>query len=198
LLRFIFFGVKKVKEKLSQLLKCYIRIEKIMTEEDYDRMGNREEILTQLYKILEKNSNDARIYYRLADNCKRSFLKNFFKKLSHQKRIFCRRIKYEIQELEKELELLEENPQIQLNIPSRAIPGLPSFRSDIIGLITYCYKRERQYLELYKNLLTKIHMGNIREMLLYQKHSVQLALNEMKNFEIKIRNGKNEGEVKYN
>lgn len=186
-------GVKKVKEKSTQYLKYYIRIEEFM------QMGKREEILEQLHKILEKNSNDARIYYRLAENCNRSFLTNFFKKLSYQKRIFCKRIRYEIKELEKEIKILEENPTATFKNPSSpALQVVPTLRNELYDLIPYCYKKEQQYVELYKNLLSKTHLGSIREMLLYQKHMVQLVLNEMKNFDSQIQNGKNEEEINYN
>ncbi|HSP40511.1 MAG TPA: hypothetical protein VLN46_03695 [Gillisia sp.] len=160
-------------------------------------MGYREEILIQLYRILENNISDARIYYRLADKCKRSSIKNFFKKLSLQKRIFCRRIKYEIGELERQMEQIgEKSGSERWDSSKKTFHNLPSLGKDITEMITYCDKRERQYLELYKTLLSKTNIGNIREMLLSQKHAVQLALNEMKTLETKIHNSKNE-EINY-
>src|SRR5690606_29796621 len=109
-------------------------------------MKDREEILSQLYKILDKNTNDIRIYYRLADKCKRSFIKNFFRKLSHQKRIFCRRIRFEIKELEMELALISDNGKT-INLPHQgSFHGLPAFKADMKSLITYSYKREQEYL----------------------------------------------------
>src|SRR5690606_7094978 len=137
-------------------------------------MKEKEEILSQLYKILDKNTNDIRIYYRLADKCKRSFLKNFFKKLSHQKRIFCRRIRFEIKELEMEWALIWDNSKTT-NMPrQRTFHGLPVFKADMKSLITYSYTRELEHLHLYKTLLSKTHLGNIREMLLHQRHAIQL------------------------
>ncbi len=160
-------------------------------------MGYREEILNQLYRILDNNTTDARIYYRLADKCRRSTLKLFFKKLSLQKRIFCRRIKYEIRELEREIELISEKP-IYPNeiIPKKSIPEPPSLKTDVLSLITYCYRREQQYLEIYKKLLSQTNLDSIREMLLSQKHAVQLALNEIKTFETN-QNERNQGEINY-
>lgn len=159
-------------------------------------MEKREQILKQLYKILENNKTDARIYYRLADNCKRPALKFFFKKLSLQKRIYCRRIRYEIRELEREMEILFGNSKPLEDIQKREITVLPSKERDGIGLINYCYKRENHYLELYENLLSRTYLGNIREMLLSQKHSIHLILNEIRAIENKLFNGKNEGEIK--
>lgn len=161
-------------------------------------MGYREEILTHLYRILENNSTDARIYYRLADKCKRGSLRNFFKKLSLQKRLFCRRIKYEISELERQMEQRGEHyrpggTDTSLNTAH----DTNALGKDIHGLISYCDHRERQYLELYRNLLSKTSLGDIREMLLSHKHSVQLALNEIKTLETKIHNSKNEGKINY-
>ncbi len=166
-------------------------------------MGYREDILIKLYRILEKNSTDTRIYYRLSDKCRRSILKCFFKKLSTQKRIFCRRIKYEIRELEKEIATLEEPPNFHNDLnTSKTFTGFPLVRYDVMGLIAYCNKREHQYIEIYKNLLSQTNLGNIREMLLSHKHKVQLTLNEIKTIESKIQNGKNEDkneeEINYN
>lgn len=161
-------------------------------------MGEREEILSQLYRILDKNTNDVRVYYRLAEKCKRTFLKNFFKKLSHQKRIFCRRIRYEIRELEKEIALIREYGYEPSKIPKQeASHGLPSFKADMKGLIKYSHRREQEYLHLYKTLLSNTHLGNIREMLLNQRHAVQLTLNEIQTLEHKINYEKNGGEVSY-
>lgn len=160
-------------------------------------MRYRKEILNQLYKILENNTTDARIYYRLADKCKRSSLKYFFKKLSLQKRLFCRRIRYEIRELEKEMDHVNDTAFHKESIAKKSFHEASLFRTDMIGLITYCYKREQQYLELYKTLLSQTHLGNIREMLLAQKHSVQLILNEIKSLETKMFDIKNEGEISY-
>src|SRR5690606_1605382 len=102
---------------------------------------NREEIISLLYKILDNNTEDIRIYYRLADKAKRSFLKNFFRKLSYQKRVFCRRIRFEIKELENELALIGVKDKTISNKPeTRIIHGLPSFKADVKGLVMYSYK----------------------------------------------------------
>ena len=161
-------------------------------------MRYRKEILNQLYKVLENNTTDARIYFRLADNCKRSSLRYFFKKLSLQKRLFCRRIGYEIRELEKEIEYVNGNTVFQKeNIAKKSIHEISLLSADMIGLITYCYKREQEYLELYKTLLSQTNLGSIREMLLSQKHSVQLILNEINSLRKKVPNIKNDGEISY-
>ena len=161
-------------------------------------MKNGEEIISLLYKILDNNTEDIRIYYRLADKAKRSFLKNFFRKLSYQKRVFCRRIRFEIKELENELALIGVKDKTISNKPeTRNIHGLPSFKADFKGLVMYSYKREQEYLHIYKALLSNTHLGNIREMLLNQKHAVQLTLNELKTIEIRYNFEKNEGEINY-
>lgn len=160
-------------------------------------MENREKILTQLYIILEKNKADARIYYRLADKCKRAFLKNFFKKISYQKRIYCRRISYEIRELETALtNKVGFDLHSQLSNPG-TFHGFPSLKTDTNGFLKYCYKKEQEYFTLYKSLLSITHLGDIREMLINQKHSAQLVLNEIKTMQSKIQPGRMEGEVNY-
>jgi len=161
-------------------------------------MGGREEILSQLYKILDNNNNDIRIYYRLAEMSKRSSLRVFFKNLSYQKRIFCRRIRYEIRELENSKALIPGQEIKTGNLSKlKSFQGLPTLKADIKGLMMYCYKKEQEYLHLYKNLLSNTHLGNIREMLLNQRHAVQLSLNEIKMLENKYNYEKNEGEVNY-
>lgn len=161
-------------------------------------MGYRDKILKQLYEVLENNTSDARIYYRLADRCNRSSLKYFFKKLSLQKRLFCRRLNYEIRELEKEMEFIGENNIFQYESSTKkSFEGIPTSRGDISGLVAYCYNQEQQYLEQYKTLLSKTYLGGIREMLLSQKHSIQLILNEIRSLETKMHNLKNEGEINY-
>lgn len=69
-------------------------------------MAYRTDILNLLYKILFRTYTDSRMYYIAAEKCNRLIYKNFFRKLSHQKRCFCKRIKYEIQVQEKEIQLL--------------------------------------------------------------------------------------------
>lgn len=161
-------------------------------------MKNREDILSHLYYILDKNTHDIRIYYRLADKTKRSFLKNFFRRLSHQKRVFCRRIRFEIKELENEHSLIDKREKtIPIKPDTGTIHGLPSFKTDIKDLIVYSYKREQEYLRVYKDLLSNTHLGNIREMLLNQKHAVQMTINDLKTIEKKFNFEKNQGEINY-
>lgn len=184
--------VKKVKGVIFKYNKNYIR-NRILCS-----MGYREEILKQLYKVLEYNSVDARMYFRFADKCKPTSLKYFFKKLSLQKRLFCRRISYEIRELEREIELISEKSiyHKEVTIP-KSFSEVISIKKDGAGLIKYCYNREQQYIELYKSLISQTHFGSIREMLLSQKFYIQLILNEIKNLETKQLNIKNEGKINY-
>ncbi len=161
-------------------------------------MAYRKEILIHLYRILEKNATDARVYFRLADKCNRSTLKCFFKKLSLQKRYFCRRIRYEIGELEKEIEIIEEkSPLKSVTFSGNTFTGSFSSQNEMRGIINYCYEREREYLEMYQILLSKTNMGNIREMLLSQKHSVKLGLNELNTIENRLYKAENEKEMKF-
>lgn len=161
-------------------------------------MEEKEEILIQLYKILHKIAGDKRIYYRLSEQCKQSFLRNFYMKLSHQKRSFYRRIRYEIKELEKEILLNKENGLKNVPIIGKeSFHGLPSFRFDMNTLIKYSIKKEQEYLHIYKTLLSITHLGNIREMLLNQRHAVQLNLNEIRSIENKNDYGKNEEQLNY-
>lgn len=167
----------------------------------------RKEILDMLYKILSRNYFDGRLYINASERCQRLLFKNFFRKLSHQKRCFCKRIKYEIQILERELLFNgEEFTPLEDKWKELNTAVLPVIRVEREGLIKDCYRREKQNLLVYNNLLGRISMGNIREMLLFQKHSIQLILNEIESMGLKIydlqeegriENGKTEGEKNY-
>lgn len=161
-------------------------------------MGYREDILQHLYKILTKNYGEGKLYQSSAENCKRLLFKNFFRKLSHQKRSFCRRIKYEIQVLENEIRLLGGEPSTNIeDWKFKGEPILPVFRTEKDGLIKECYRREMENISLYNNLLSRICVGQIREMLLFQKHSIQLILNEIESMGLKVYEERNESEIKY-
>lgn len=161
-------------------------------------MGSREDILKQLYKILSKNYSEGKLYQNSAENCKRLLFKNFFRKLSHQKRSFCRRIKYEIQVLENEIELLGGEPVVKReDWKTSGDKILPVFRAEKDGLIKECYRRERENIAIYNSLLSRICVGQIREMLLFQKHSVQLILNEIESMGLKVYEEKNGSEKQY-
>lgn len=150
-------------------------------------MGYRNDILELLYKILSKTYMEERLYNIAGERCKRLLFKNFFKKLSHQKRCFFKRIKYEIQVLENEIRILGEDikpfeekwREITVNV-------LPVIRMEREGLIKDCYRREKKNIEMFNNLMSRINSGNIREMLLFQKHSVQLILNEIESMGMRI------------
>ncbi|UJH91057.1 hypothetical protein LZ575_20735 [Antarcticibacterium sp. 1MA-6-2] len=60
------------------------------------------------------------------------------------------------------------------------------FRVEKDGLIKECYRREKQNIGFYNSLLSRISMGQIREMLLFQKHSMQLILNEIESMGLKL------------
>lgn len=162
-------------------------------------MRHRTEIVGLLYKILAKTYFDSRIYRLSAENCKRLLFKNFFRKLSHQKLSFFKRNKYEIQVLEKEISSM--GGQLKQSIEEwkeeATSPILPVFRTEKNGLIKDCYRREKENLELYNNLLSRISVGQIREALLFQKHSVQLILNEIETMGLRVFDEKSEGEKNY-
>lgn len=149
-------------------------------------MRHREEILDHLYEILSRNYFDGKIYSHAAESCKRLSFKNFFRKLSHQKKTFCKRIKYEIQVLQHEIVLMGgELSSVKRKWKDHELSILPVFRHERDGLIKECYRREKESIELYKKLLSKISLGHLREMLLFQKHSVQLILNEIETMGLK-------------
>lgn len=163
-------------------------------------MGYREIAVELLYNLLIANLRDGRYYSQAGESSKRLLYKNFFKKLAHQKRSFCRRIKYEIEVLQKEIEAMggiKIHREID-SIPEVKVSALPVFRTEKDGLIKDCYRREKDKIHLYNTLLSRICVGQIREMLLFQKHSVQLILNEIEAMGLKIYlrqdNEKNEGE----
>lgn len=155
-------------------------------------MGYREDTIGLLYKVLAKNFLDGRVYISAAESSKRLLFKNFFRKLAHQKRTFCKRIKYEIEVLENEILLMGGEIQTYPDWEDHHSPILPVFRAEKDGLIKECYRREKQNIEFYINLLSRISIGQIREMLLFQKHSIQLILNEIEAMGLKLYDGREE------
>lgn len=160
-------------------------------------MRSRKEIIENLYMILAKSIYDGRIYQNASERCKRLLFKNFFRKLSHQKRSFCKRIKYEISVLEDEVLSMGGELKNRENTANDTKPTvLPVFRLEKDGLIKECYRREKENLIIYNSLLSKICIGQIREMLLFQKHSVTLILNEIESMGLKVYDEKNEHNYK--
>ncbi len=160
-------------------------------------MRYRKDIIEYLYMILAKNIHDGKIYQNASERCKKLLFKNFFRKLSHQKRSFCKRIKYEISVLEDEVRLMGgEINEIKRGPYEHNPPVLPVFRLEKDGLIKECYRREKENLSLYNTMLSKICVGQIREMLLFQKHSVKLILNEIDSMGLKVYDEKNEHNFK--
>lgn len=149
-------------------------------------MGHREDTIGLLYKVLAKNFLDGRVYISAAESSKRLLFKNFFRKLAHQKRTFCKRIKYEIEVLENEILLMGGEIKTYPDWEDHHSPILPVFRAEKDGLIKECYRREKQNIGFYCNLLSRISIGQVREMLLFQKHSMQLILNEIESMGLKI------------
>lgn len=132
-------------------------------------MGQLEKTISLLYSILEKNYLDFRIYSSASKHSKRLIFRNFFNKVAHQKWSFCKRIKQEIEILENEKGTMcqRSSKPYWENIGGSV---LPVFRVEKDGIIKECYRREKQNIGFYQNLLTRISLGNIREMLLFQKH----------------------------
>lgn len=165
-------------------------------------MRHLEKTISLLYSILEKNDRDFRIYSNASKHCKRLIFRNFFGKVAHQKKSFCKRIKQEIEFLENQDSTLEHG-KLNSKRDWKTIEGpiLPVFRIEKDGIIKECYRREKQNIGLYQNLLSKISLGSIREMLLYQKHSIQLIVQEIEGFglniyeDLEVKN--NQGEKKY-
>ena len=165
-------------------------------------MRHLETTISLLYSILEKNYRDFRIYSNASKHCKRLLFRNFLMKVSHQKKSFCKRIKQEIESLERQKNM-KTDPKNITGREWKNIPGsvLPVFRTEKDGIIKECYRREKQNIGLYQNLLSRISLGNIREMLLFQKHSIQLILQEIEGFGLNIyqdlEEENNEEEKKY-
>ncbi len=165
-------------------------------------MRHLEKTISLLYSILERNYRDFQIYSNASRHCKRLIFRNLLGKVAHQKKSFCKRIKLEIDFLENQNNIEGHRKNISKrdwkNIEG---PILPVFRIEKDGIIKECYRREKQNIGLYQNLLSKISLGGIREMLLFQKHSIQLILQEIEGFglniyeDIEVEN--NQGEKKY-
>lgn len=149
-------------------------------------MGYREKTIELLYKVLAKNFLDGRVYSTAAENSKKLFFKNFFRKLAQQKQAFCKRIKYEIDFLQEEIRSMGGEVNDQTRWKDTQSPILPVFRSERDGLIKECYRREKQNIGMYNNMLSRISIGQIREMLLFQKHNMQLLINEIESMGLKI------------
>lgn len=167
-------------------------------------MGYRKKTLQLLYVILEKNFQDGRIYSKASERCKRLFYKNFFRKLALEKRSFCKRIKYEIEVLENEVLSMGEETKVKFYYKESAAPILPAFRLEKDGLIRDCYRREKQNIGMCNQLLANISTGEVREMLLYQRHILRQILQEIESLGLKISDdyndentneGKSEGEI---
>lgn len=167
-------------------------------------MGYRRKTIQLLYSILEKNYQDGRIYSTASERCKRLFHKNFFSKLALKKRAFCKRIKYEIEVLENEILSMGGEIKSNSNWKESVAPILPVFRAEKEGLIKDSYRREKQNIGMYNHLLTRINIGEIREMLLYQRHALRQIIQEIESFGLKIyeeheddilNQGKSEGEI---
>lgn len=167
-------------------------------------MGYRRKTIQLLYAILEKNYQDGRIYSTASERCRRLFYKNFFRKLALKKRAFCKRIKYEIEVLENEVISMGEEIKMNFNYKESAAPILPAFRLEKDGLIRDCYRREKQNIGMCNHLLTSISTGEVREMLLYQRHTLRQILQEIESLGLKIyddhdeeisNEGKSEGEI---
>lgn len=165
-------------------------------------MRHLEKTISLLYSILERNYHDFRIYSNASRHCKRLIFRNFLGKVAHQKKSFCKRIKLEIDFLENQNNIEGHRENIsKRDWKNIERPILPVFRIEKDGIIKECYRREKQNIGLYQNLLSKISLGGIREMLLFQKHSIQLILQEIEGFglniyeDIEVEN--NQGEKKY-
>lgn len=102
------------------------------------------------------------------------------------KRAFCKRIKYEIEVLENEV--ISMGGEILNNSAWKdsTSPILPLFRPEKDGLIKDSYRREKQNIGMYNYLLTRINIGEIREMLLYQRHSLRQILQEIESLGLHI------------
>lgn len=149
-------------------------------------MGYRKKVIQLLYAILEKNYQDGRIYSTASERCKRLFYKNFFRNLALKKRSFCKRIKYEIEVLENEIVSMGGEINNNSNWKESAAPVLPLFRPEKDGIIKDCYRHEKQNIGMYNLLLTRICIGEIREMLLYQRHALRQILQEIESLGLKI------------
>lgn len=165
-------------------------------------MGYREKILELLYRKSDKIVVDLEVYKNAAEGSKRLLFKNFFGKLAHQKKSFLKRAKQEIEILENELKLMGVDfDRKEVGNLEKPINILPVFRTEKDGLIKECYRREKRNYEQYNYLLSKISKGSIREMLLFQKHSVGMILEEIESLGIRIYEGledeRNRGEMNY-
>lgn len=149
-------------------------------------MGYRNKTIQLLYTILEKNHQDGKLYYTASQRCKRLFYKSFFRKLAVEKSSFCKRIKYEIEVLENEIISMGGEIDANFNQKEASVIVLPVFRTEKDGLIKECYRREKQNIKMYNRLLTRISIGEIREMLLYQRHSLRQIYQEIESLGLKI------------
>lgn len=118
-------------------------------------------------------------YLWISEHSKKTKVKNFFKRLSIQKEMFCLRIENKIQNLENELVLIEGELEKNNTSSSCKLLQLPLHHYEKNEFFRKCYFRERSGLKLYEFFLKQIHAGSIRELLLFQRHHVKINLKEI-------------------
>ena len=155
-------------------------------------MGYRKKTLKLLYAILEKNYQDGMLYSTTSERSKRLFYKTFFRKLALKKRDFCKRIKYEIDVIENEIISMGGEVLDHANWKETADPIIPGNKSDKDDIIKDCYLREKQNTGMYNFLLKRINIGEIREMLLYQQHTLRQIIKEIESLDLLKYNGQND------
>lgn len=147
-------------------------------------MKNKVNLLEYLHQLLSEIYLDIRLYKIAANNERQLQIRNFYEKLVVQKKAMGERTNQEIKYLYQEINLEGESPEI-LNVKNGNNTVLPviDFKGDSIKRF---YRRENQNIAYYDLLLSKINQGEIREMLLSQKFTCQLIINEIKTWQIEF------------
>lgn len=150
-------------------------------------MGCRKNAIKLLNRLLETNEMCEKEYLCTAEHAKKLWFRNFFIRLGLQKRKFCSGIKKEIEILENEIRQLGgEVDDCEVSPSKLEQLQLPSFRFEKDELLRKCYCREKSSLKMYNFLLSQISTGTVRDMLLYQRHAISVAINEIESMGLHI------------
>lgn len=144
-------------------------------------MENEAQCRKLLEKLRASNEVDRRDYERAAATMPALEMKQFFEQQEEQKEDFDRIISEKIEQLSPDGDYEEGS------FESLSRKAQTDFEEQIDheapedgGLPLWCEHREQRNFLLYQNLLAEIEEGEIREILMRQKHEIALALEEIK------------------
>ncbi len=134
-------------------------------------------------KLLEKlrfmNLKYAFVYQIAYEKENRLMIKDFYKKLHHQKLEFLQNIEEKIERLKKEISPIPDPELLSFYKKKKLKASHLYLKYKAKYSYADTFKREMKGLEKYKNYLSKINHGCVREVLLSHKHKIKTTLREM-------------------